>query len=115
MVCNRDDWHECDVLLCDDLERIERSIAASPEPDPERTALVTGRTSDTFAAAYGIDRKRRAPLPPISRALMRDPLDRDERRKEGKKNASAKPKPTIRYEVRETAPGVFRVVPVTTG
>ena len=115
MVCNREDWHECGPLLCDDLERIERSIAASPEPDPERTRLVTGGTSDTFAAAYGIDRKRRVPLPPIPRELMRDPLDRDEGRKEGEKNESAKPKPTIRYEVRETARGVFRVVRVTTG
>ncbi len=115
MVCNRDDWHECDSLRCNDLERIERSIAASPEADPERTALVTGGTSDTFAAAYGIDPKRRAPLPPIPRALKRDPLDRDERREEGEKNESAKPKPTIRYEVRETARGVFRVVLVTTG
>lgn len=115
MVCNRDDWHECDPLLCDDLERIERSIDASPEPDPERTALVTGGTSDTFAAAYGIDTRRRAPLPPIPRKLMRDSLDRDEHRKEGGKNESAKPKPTIRYEVRETARGMFRVVQVTTG
>src|SRR3989442_15678643 len=115
MVCNRDDWHECDPFLCDDLERIERSIAASPEPDPERTALVSGGTSDTFAAAYGIDRKRRAPLPPILSELLRDPVDRDERRKEGEKNESAKPKPTIRYEGRETARGVFRVVQVTTG
>ena len=115
MVCNRDDWHECDSLLCDDLERIERSIAASPEPDPEQTALVTGGTSDTFAAAYGIDPRRRAPLPPIPRELMRDLRDRDERHKEGEKNQSAKPKQTIRYEVRETAPGVFRVVRVTTG
>src|SRR2546422_3763229 len=105
MVCNRDDWHECDALLCDDLARIERSIAASPEPDQERTALVTGGTSDTLAAAYGIDRKRRAPLPPIPRELMRDPLARDERRKEGEKNEFAKP--TIRYKVRETAPRVF--------
>src|SRR2546426_556577 len=115
MVCNRDDWHECDSLLCDDLERIERSIAASPEPDTERTALVTGGTSDTFAAAYGIDPKRRAPLPPIPRELMRDPLDRDGLRREGEKDESVKPKPTIRYEVRETARGVFRVVQVTTG
>ena len=113
MVCNRDDWHECDPLLCDDLDRIERSIAASPEPDPERTALVTGGTADTFAAAYGIDRKRRAPLPRIRGEFMRDPLDRGERHKDGEKNASAKP--TIRYEVRETARGVFRVVQVTTG
>src|SRR2546425_6574842 len=115
MVCNRDDWHECDPLLCDDLDRIERSIAASPEPDPERTALVTGGTSDTFAAAYGIDARRRAPLPQISRELMRDPLDRRGRHREGEKNESAKPKLTIRYEVRETARGVFRVVQVTTG
>jgi len=113
MVCNRDDWHECDPFPCDDLARIERSIAASSEPDPERTRLVSGGTSDTFAAAYGIDRKRRAPLPPIPRALMRDPLDRDGRRTGGEKNESAKP--TIRYEVRETARGVFRVVLVTTG
>ena len=115
MVCNRDDWHECDPLLCDDLERIERSIAASPEPDSDRTALVTGGTSDTFAAAYGIDPRRRAPLPPIPRELIRDPPDRDERRKEGEKNESAKPKPSIRYEVRETARGVFRVLQVATG
>src|SRR5438445_12125785 len=113
MVCNRDDWHERDPLLCDDLERFERSTAESPEPDPERTRLVTGGTSDTFAAAYGIDQKRRAPLPPIPRELMRDPLDRVERRKEGEKKESAKP--TIRYEVRETARGGFRVVQVTTG
>src|SRR5881296_3153728 len=115
MVCNRDDWHECDPILCDDLERIERSIAASPEPDPERTALVTGGTSDTFAAAYGIDPRRRAPLPPIPRALMRDPLDRDERHREGEKKESAKPKLTIQYEVRETARGVFHVVRARTG
>src|SRR3989442_15290687 len=115
MVCNRDDWHECDPLLCDDLERIDRSIAASPEPDPERTALVTGGTADTFAAAYGIDPGRRAPLPPIPRALMREPLDRDERPKEGEKDESAKPKPTIRYEGRGTARGVFRGVQGTTG
>ena len=114
MVCNRDDWHECDALLCDDLERIERSIAASPEPDSERTTFATGGTSDTFAAAYGIDRKLRAPLPPIPRELMGDSLDGKGRRKKGEKNESAKPKPTIRYEVRETAPGVFRVVQVTT-
>ncbi|SRR6266566_3006464 len=115
MVCNRDDWHECDPLLCDDLERIERSIAASPEPDPERTVLGNGGTSDTFAAAYGIDPRSRAPLPPIPRKLMRDPLDHEGRREDGEKNESAKPKPTIRYEVRETARGVFRVVQVTTG
>src|SRR6266705_684613 len=115
MVCNRDDWHECDALVCDDLERIERSIAASPETDPERAALVDGGTSDTFAAAYGIDPRRRAPLPPIPREWMRDQLEGDERRKEGEKNDSAKPKPTIRYDVRETARGVFRVVQVTTG
>jgi hypothetical protein len=115
MVCNRDDWHDCHPLLCDDLERIERSLAASPEPDPERTTLVSGGTSDTFAAAYGIDSRRRAPLPPIPRKLMRDPFDGGGRRKEGEKNESAKPKLTIRYEGRESARGVFRVVQVTTG
>ena len=115
MACNREDWHECGPLLCDDLERNERSIAASPEPGPERSALVTGGTSDSFAAAYGIDPRRRAPLPSIPRQLMHDPIDRGGRRKEGTKNESAKPKPTIRYDVRETARGVFRVVQVTTG
>src|SRR2546422_984519 len=115
MVCNRDDWHECDSLLCDDLERIERSIAASPEPDPEQTALVTGGTSDTFAAAYGIDPRRRAPLPPIPREWRRVLPAGDERQREGKKTQPAKPKQTIGYEAGEPARGVFRVVRVTTG